>query len=233
MSSSGPRHPRISRQEQRDKRLAAMIAKQVAKTVPQIVSELYENISKSSEESSTEAPKDTPKAAFSFKQFKACRPKEFTGEEGPTNLFQWFDSIEVTLRQSGCRDHLRTLNVTGVFQSRALDWWIAERNKRGNDAAYGLSWDELKNVILEEFYPPHERQKLEDEFWHIKQKDGENAALTARFKQLSIICPDQVKTTARSISALCQIVLQILCKLPSQQRSKKLTCLPLKSTTSE
>ncbi|MCG5051281.1 retrotransposon gag domain-containing protein, partial [Pectobacterium brasiliense] len=159
--------------------------------VPQVVSELHANTSKSSEESRT----DSPKSGFSFKQFKACGRKEFTGKEGPTALFQRFDSIEVTLRQSGCPDNLCTLNATGVFQSRALDWWTAERNKRGNDAAYGLSWDELKNVMLDEFCPPNERQKLEDEFWHIKQKDGDNAALTARFKQLSIICPDQVKTT--------------------------------------
>ncbi|KAJ0854939.1 putative transcription factor interactor and regulator CCHC(Zn) family [Helianthus annuus] len=172
-----------------------MITKQMAKVVPQVVSELYENMSKSSEESRAE----TPKAAFSFKQFKACGPKEFTGEEGPTALFQWFDSIEVTLRQSGCPDNLRTLNATVVFQSRTLNWWTAERNKRGNDVTYGLSWDELKNVMLDEFCPPHERQKLEDEFWHIKQKDGDNAALTARFKQLSIICPDQVKTSDMAI----------------------------------
>ncbi|KAM0007737.1 putative retrotransposon gag domain-containing protein [Helianthus debilis subsp. tardiflorus] len=199
MSSSGPRHPRVTCQEQRDKRLAALVAKQVAKVVPQIVSELYENVSKSSKESKTEAPKATTKAAFSFKQFKACGPKEFTCEEGLTALFQWFDSIEVTLRQSGCPENLRTLNATGVFQSRSLDWWVAGRNKRGNDAAYGLSWDELKNVMLEEFCPPHESQKLEDEFWHLKQKDGDNATLTARFKQLSIICPDQVKTTDMTI----------------------------------
>ncbi|MFS7956310.1 putative retrotransposon gag domain-containing protein [Helianthus anomalus] len=172
MSSSGPRHPSLTRQEKRDKRLAAIIAKQVAKAV----SDVYENVSKSSEESRTEAPKATTKAPFCFKQFKSCGPKEFTGEDGPTALFQWFDSIEVTLRQSGCPDNLRTLNATGVFQSRALDWWIAERNKRGNDAAYGLSWDELKEVMLEEFCPPHERQKLEDEFWHIQQKDGDNPA---------------------------------------------------------
>ncbi|KAJ0652812.1 putative retrotransposon gag domain-containing protein [Helianthus annuus] len=190
MSSSGSLHSRTARRNQKDKRLAALVAKQIVKVIPQIVSGLHENASKSSEESRT----DSPKSVFSFKQFKACGPKKFTGEEGPTALFQWFDSIEVTLRQSGCPDDPRTLNASGVFQSRALDWWTAERNKRGNDAAYGLTWDELKNVMLEEFCPPHERQKLEDEFWHIKQKDGDNAALTARFKQLSIICPDQVKT---------------------------------------
>ncbi|KAM0067222.1 hypothetical protein Hdeb2414_s0002g00058441 [Helianthus debilis subsp. tardiflorus] len=118
---SGSRHL-LSRQEKRDKRLAAIIAKQLAKAV----SDVYENVSKSSEESRTEAPKDATKTVFSFKQFKACGPKEFTGEDGPTAMFQWFDSLEVTLRQSGCPENLRTLNATGIFQSRALDWWTAE-----------------------------------------------------------------------------------------------------------
>ncbi|KAJ0794972.1 putative retrotransposon gag domain-containing protein [Helianthus annuus] len=197
--SSGSRHPRLTRQEQRDKRLAAILAKKVAKVVPQIVSEIYENVSKSYEESRTDAPKVATKTAFSFKQFKACGPKEFTGEDGPTAMFQWFDSIEVTLRQSGCPKNLRTLNATSVFQSRALDWWTAERNKRWNDAAYELTWEELKTIMMDEFGPPHERQMLKDEFWKIKQKDRDNAALTARFKQLSIICPDQVKTSDMAI----------------------------------
>ncbi|KAF5786587.1 putative retrotransposon gag domain-containing protein [Helianthus annuus] len=194
MSSSGHRTP-LTRQEKRDRRLAAIIAKQVAKAV----SEVYENVSKSSEESRTDAPKDANKNVFSFKQLKACGPKEFTREDGPTAMFQWFDLVEVTLRQSGCPENLRTLNATGVFQSRALDWWTAERNKRGNDASYELTWEELKAIMMDEFCPPHERQKLEDEFWNIKQKDEDNAALTARFKQLSIICPDQVKTPDMAI----------------------------------
>ncbi|MFS7977455.1 putative nucleotidyltransferase, Ribonuclease H [Helianthus anomalus] len=167
--------------------------------VAKAVSDVYENTSKSSEESRVDALKDASKAAFSFKQFKACGPKEFTGEEGPTAMFHWFDSIEVTLRQSGCPENLRTLNAIGVFQSHALDWWTAERNKRGDDAAYELTWKELKAIMMDEFCPPHERQKLEDEFWNIKQKDGDNAALTARFKKLSIICPDQVKTSDMTI----------------------------------
>ncbi|KAJ0448931.1 putative nucleotidyltransferase, Ribonuclease H [Helianthus annuus] len=194
MSSSGSRH-HLTRQEKRDKRLAAIIAKSVAKAV----SNVYENVSKSTDESRTDAPKDASKAAFSFKQFKACRPKEFTGEDGPTAMFHWFDSVEVTLRQRGCPENLRTLNATGVFQSRALDWWTAERNKRGNDAAYELTWEELKAIMIDEFCSPRECQKLEDEFWTIKQKDGDNAALTARFKQPSIICPDQVKTPDQTI----------------------------------
>ncbi|MFS8027571.1 hypothetical protein Hanom_Chr16g01500271 [Helianthus anomalus] len=121
MSSSGSRQ-RLTRQEKRDRRLAAIISKSVAKAV----SEVYENASKSSEGSHADTPKDSIKTAFSFKQFKACGPKEFTGEDGPTAMYHWFDPVEVTLRQSGCPENLRTLNATGVFQSRALDWWTAD-----------------------------------------------------------------------------------------------------------
>ncbi|MFS7984709.1 putative transcription factor interactor and regulator CCHC(Zn) family [Helianthus anomalus] len=71
MSSSGHRTP-LTRQEKRDRRLAAIISKTVAKAV----SEVYENASKSSEGSQAEATKDSSKTAFSFKQFKACGPKK-------------------------------------------------------------------------------------------------------------------------------------------------------------
>ncbi|KAJ0874303.1 putative retrotransposon gag domain-containing protein [Helianthus annuus] len=191
MSSFGSQTSRAARRNDADKRIASLVAKEMAKVIPQIVSEINEVGSKSPEESKS----DSPRATFSFKQFKACGPKDFTGEDGPNAMFQWLDSIEVTLRQSGCPDNLRTVNATGVFQSRALDWWTAERNRRGNDAAYRLSWEELKEIMMKELCPPHELQKLlEDEFWNIKQEGYENAGLTARFKQLSIICPSQVST---------------------------------------
>ncbi|MFS7890149.1 putative retrotransposon gag domain-containing protein [Helianthus anomalus] len=124
----------------------------------------------------------------------------FTGEGDVSQLLQWFDAIEVTLRQSGCPEDFQTTCATGVFQSRALDWWTAERNKRGIAAAYALSWNELKKLMKEEYCPPHELQNLEDEFWQLKQDKGDNASYTARFKQLSIICPSQVDTPKKAIA---------------------------------
>ncbi|XP_022020137.1 uncharacterized protein LOC110920219 [Helianthus annuus] len=57
MSSSGSLRSRTARQNQKDKRLAALVAKQIMKVIPQIVSDLHENTSKSSEESRTDSPK--------------------------------------------------------------------------------------------------------------------------------------------------------------------------------
>ncbi|KAF5805761.1 hypothetical protein HanXRQr2_Chr05g0213291 [Helianthus annuus] len=121
-----------------DKRIASLVVREVAKVIPQIVSQVHSLIhSRTTEDVKTEAPQ----SAFLYKHFKACDPMEFTGEGGVSQLLQWFDSIEVTLYQSGCPDSFRTTCATGLLQSRALEWWTAERNKRGISAAYALSWD--------------------------------------------------------------------------------------------
>ena len=184
-------HTRRAAQRHRDnKRIASLVAQQVAKVIPQIVSEIHAVSSQSSVDSKAE----NPKPRFSFKNFKACAPLAFTGNDGPTTLFHWFDAMEVAFKQSGCPLELRTVNATGVFQSRALDWWTAERNKRGTDEAYDMPWDELKQIMIKEYCPPHEKRKLENEFWGIKQDGPLNAAYTSRFKILSVICPGQVPT---------------------------------------
>ncbi|XP_021989201.2 uncharacterized protein LOC110885775 [Helianthus annuus] len=54
--------------------------------------------------------------------------------------------------------------------------------------------------MKEEYCPPHELQKLEDEFWKIKQDKGDNAGYTAKFKQFSVICPSQVDTPMKAIA---------------------------------
>ncbi|KAJ0844736.1 hypothetical protein HanRHA438_Chr15g0705811 [Helianthus annuus] len=120
------------------------MAKEMAKMIPQIVSEIHAV----SSTSSVDSKNDSPKAPFSFKQFKACGLMNFTGEDGPSMMFQWFDSMEVTFPQSGCPKNLRTVKAIGVFQSRALDWWTAERNRRGNDATYDLAWEELREPMI-------------------------------------------------------------------------------------
>ena len=195
MSSNASNSRRQARRKS-DKRIASIVAKAVAKVVPQIVAQVQ---SLNNSQSSAGSKADASKPNFYYKHFKACEPMTFTGEEGVSQLFKWFNAIEVTLRQSGCPEHFRTTCATGVFQSRALDWWTAECNKRGDDAAYALSWSELKELMKREYCPPHEVQKLANEFWSIKQIGSDNAGLTARFKQLSIICPSQVDTTEKAI----------------------------------
>ncbi|MFS7971537.1 putative transcription factor interactor and regulator CCHC(Zn) family [Helianthus anomalus] len=193
-NSTSRRKARWRARRSADKRIASLVTREVVKLIPQIVAQVHSlSNSRAPEDVKTESP-------FLYKHFKACDPMPFTGEGGVSQLLQWFDAIEVTLRQSGCPEDFQTTCATGVFQSRALDWWTAERNKRGISAAYALSWDELKKLMKEEYCPPHEVQKLENEFWGIKQTEGDIASYTARFKQLSVICPSQVDTPKKAIA---------------------------------
>ncbi|KAJ0614029.1 putative transcription factor interactor and regulator CCHC(Zn) family [Helianthus annuus] len=179
------------------KKMMAFMAKQFARLIPKVVTEIQaSNTPNSSIDSKVAHPKPI---AFSYKHFASCRPKPFTGEEGVTAMFEWFDSIEVTFINSECPDELKTHSATGVFQARALEWWTNERNIRSNELAYALSWEELKQLMMEEFCPPHEQQKLEEEFWALKQVGDDNLAYTTRFKQLSFVVPHLVLTVDRMI----------------------------------
>ncbi|KAJ0702340.1 putative transcription factor interactor and regulator CCHC(Zn) family [Helianthus annuus] len=178
------------------------MAKQFAKVLPDIVSKIQTD----SPHGSVDSKADKPKPTFQFKQFMACKPLEFTGKNGATAMMNWFDAIELTFLQSGCPDELRTLNATGVFREKALEWWTTERNKRGNEVAHAMPWDDLKQLMKDHFCPPHELQKLENEFWNLTQKGSDMDGLITRFKQLSVLCPGQVETVPKTIAKFVRCV---------------------------
>ena len=55
-----------------------------------------------------------------------------------------------------------------------------------------MSWDELKAMMLEEYYPRSEVQNLEQEFWNLTMKGSEVQAYTTRFTELAVLCPGMV-----------------------------------------
>ncbi|XP_022040937.1 uncharacterized protein LOC110943499 [Helianthus annuus] len=179
------------------KKMMTFMANQIARIVSKIVSEIQASSTPNhSGDSRVVQPKPV---SFNYRHFTACNPKTFTGKDGVTAMLEWFDSIAVTFINSECPEELKVRSATGVFQARALDWWTNERNTRSNELAYALSWEELKQLMMEEFCPPHEQQKLEEEFWTLKQIGDENLAYTTRFKQLCFIMPHLVLTTERTI----------------------------------
>ncbi|GJY34896.1 putative reverse transcriptase domain-containing protein [Tanacetum coccineum] len=58
-------------------------------------------------------------------------------------------------------------------------------NVRGRDAANGMSWNDFKALLVEEFCPSNEMEKLELELWNHKMVGGNHAAYTDRFHELA------------------------------------------------
>ncbi|KAI3811031.1 hypothetical protein L1987_20746 [Smallanthus sonchifolius] len=134
-----------------------------------------------------------------FQHFNSCNPPKFYGTEGATGLLQWFEGIENTFLNSDCPDNLRVRHATSVLQKWALTCWNGEKRNRGVDVAMALTWDEVKRLMTEEFYPLNEVKKLEAEFWDLTQDSGENLAYTTRFYELSLLVPHMVTPLSRCI----------------------------------
>ncbi|GKE59283.1 reverse transcriptase domain-containing protein [Tanacetum coccineum] len=64
---------------------------------------------------------------------------------------------------SGCRDNQKVKYTAGSFVGKALTWWNSQIRTLGREVAIGLSWDNFKVLMREEFCPSNEIQKLETE----------------------------------------------------------------------
>nr|GEY90605.1 putative reverse transcriptase domain-containing protein [Tanacetum cinerariifolium] len=71
----------------------------------------------------------------------------------------------------------------------------------GINVAIGKSWGDMKKMMLEEFCPDEEVQRMEDELRCLKLKDKNIAAYTQRFHELVLLCPEAVPTEKKKVVA--------------------------------
>ncbi|KAI3815228.1 hypothetical protein L1987_14889 [Smallanthus sonchifolius] len=67
------------------------------------------------------------------------------------------------------------------------------------EGALAVTWDKLKEIMIEEFCPSNEMKKLEIELWDLTQDSGESEAYTTRFHELCILVPHLVTPLTRKI----------------------------------
>ncbi|GJV75999.1 reverse transcriptase domain-containing protein [Tanacetum coccineum] len=101
----------------------------------------------------------------SFKTFQSCNPKEYDGKGGAIALTRWIEKMENVIDNNG---------------------------SRGRVAAMALSWDDFKALMVEEFCPSNEMEKLENEFWNHKMVGANHAAYIDRFHELAKLVPHLV-----------------------------------------
>nr|GEZ72179.1 hypothetical protein [Tanacetum cinerariifolium] len=77
---------------------------------------------------------------------------------------------------------------------RALTWWNSQVATLGLNVAIGKSWGDMKKMMLEEFHPNEEVQRIEDELRSLKLKNTNIIAYTQRFHELVLLCLEAVPT---------------------------------------
>ncbi|GJZ55035.1 reverse transcriptase domain-containing protein, partial [Tanacetum coccineum] len=87
----------------------------------------------------------------------------------------------------------------GSFVGKALTWWNSQIRMLCREIAVSMSWNDFKFIMIQEFCPSHEMQKLESELWNYAMVGVGHAAYTNRFHELARLVPYLVTPKSRMI----------------------------------
>ncbi|GKD29205.1 reverse transcriptase domain-containing protein, partial [Tanacetum coccineum] len=114
----------------------------------------------------------------SYKGFLACNPRDYDGKGGAIALTQCIEKMKSVIYNSGCEENPKA---------------------RGREAAVGMTWVEFKALLVEEFCPSNEMEKLESEFWNHTMVGANHAGYTNRFHELAKLVPHLVTLDSKRI----------------------------------
>ncbi|GJW66068.1 putative reverse transcriptase domain-containing protein [Tanacetum coccineum] len=135
----------------------------------------------------------------SYKEFLACNPKEYDGKGGAVVLTRWIEKMESVHDMSGCSIDQKVKYTAGSFVGKALTWWNSQIRTLSREVAVSMSWNDFKFMMIQEFCPSHEMQKLESELWNHAMVGAGHAAFTDRFHELARLVPHFVTPKSRMI----------------------------------
>ncbi|GJV58696.1 putative reverse transcriptase domain-containing protein [Tanacetum coccineum] len=121
----------------------------------------------------------------SYKEFLACNPKEYNGKGGSIVLTHWIKKMESVHDMSGCSVNQKVKYTAGLFVGKALMWWNSHINTLSQEVAISMSCNDSKFMMVEEFCPSHEMQKLESKLWNHTMARAGHATYTDRFHELA------------------------------------------------
>ncbi|GJU57410.1 putative reverse transcriptase domain-containing protein [Tanacetum coccineum] len=94
-----------------------------------------------------------------YQDFLKCQPLYFKGTETVVELTQWFKRME-------------TISHKIV----------------GHDAAYVMTWTELKKKMADKYCPRNKMKKLEAELWNLEVQGTDVTRYNQRFQELALFC---------------------------------------------
>ncbi|GJS27435.1 putative reverse transcriptase domain-containing protein [Tanacetum coccineum] len=92
------------------------------------------------------------------------------GTEGVIELTQWFERMETVFRISNYSMENQIKFSTCTLLASALTWWNSHVMTISHDAAYAMTWADLRKKMTDKYCPRNEMKKLKAELWNLKVK---------------------------------------------------------------
>ncbi|GJW63571.1 putative reverse transcriptase domain-containing protein [Tanacetum coccineum] len=175
--------------------IATIIAQQLQTILPEIVTQVTNNVNNANNGNGGNGGGGNGNGGnngCTFKAFQSCNPKEYDGKGGAIALTRWIEKMENVIDNSGCAENQKVRYAASSLVNKALTWWNTQVQARGRVAAMAMAWNDFKALMVEEFCPSNEMEKLENEFWNHKMVGANHAAYTDRFHELAKLVPHLV-----------------------------------------
>ncbi|GKF42351.1 reverse transcriptase domain-containing protein, partial [Tanacetum coccineum] len=86
--------------------------------------------------------------------------------------------MEFVHDMSGCSIGQKVKFTAGSFVGKALTWWNSQIRTLSQEVVVSMSWNGFKFMMIQEFCPSHEMQKLESELWNHAMVEAGHVAYT-------------------------------------------------------
>ncbi|MBM1124187.1 retrotransposon gag domain-containing protein, partial [Klebsiella pneumoniae] len=142
-------------------------------------------------------PEET-RATAAQRQFKAMDPPTYKADGEPIEAEQWLTRVEKIFKAIRLRDDaLRIETATFYLHGEAGEWW--KTYEETNEEEEDLSWEDFKEVFLDEFFPDTLRERKREEFANLTQQNLTVEQYQRDFTKLSRYAPDMISSEKRKI----------------------------------
>ncbi|KAL7603269.1 uncharacterized protein LOC111890695 [Lactuca sativa] len=116
-----------------------------------------------------------------YKDFMNANPLNFNGTGGVMILRQWIENTEAVFEICACLENNKVKFATCTFSERALTWWNGHVKPLTLIVANSIGCESLKIMLMTEYCPQGEIQKLKQELWNLEMVGSDISTYTNRF----------------------------------------------------
>nr|GEX24850.1 putative reverse transcriptase domain-containing protein [Tanacetum cinerariifolium] len=118
--------------------------------------------------------------------------------------------METLFRISNCSVENQIKFSTCTLLGSALTWWNSHVTTVGPDAAYVMTWVDMKKNMTEKYCPRGEMKKLESELWNLRVKSNDVGSYNQHFQELALLCvrmfPAEAAKVERYVGGLPDVI---------------------------
>nr|GEW37671.1 reverse transcriptase domain-containing protein [Tanacetum cinerariifolium] len=99
---------------------------------------------------------------------------------------------------------------TCTLLGSALMWWNSHVMIVGPDAAYAMTWVDMKKMMIDKYCPRGEMKKLKSELWNLRVKSNDVVSYNQLFQELALLCvqmfPEEADKIERYVGHLPDVI---------------------------